>query len=419
MPTRALLTLLLMTIAIPAGAQAASITVWSETGFRGASTEIDGSVRSLAEAGWGDRISSLRIDSGRWEICRDTDFRNCRTLDADSEEISSLGSGWNDAISSIRPVTGVAAAGETPEQVAQRLYRALLGRDAEPDGLRNAAAQISRGQIETLVRGMLASAEYRRLRSTISSPELLDQMYRALLGRPADTAARRSHLAAVERGDDIEVIAALLSSEEYGAAIDLGEGDSQTTRSDRTLEASGAGLVVWGSNGRYESLSGAKVLLGSDGTVTIALTGTTPQTLTGTWTRETDRLALVAIPDIGGRRMNGRGFVILDQGELARVEVVAGTPGARSSAVLTFVADEYTPPVEETLCHQQVRAQVEDDRGVALPMLFLTPDRSRIASGREELTGDALMLADPASFEYRCEVDTRRASVLDSSIERR
>jgi hypothetical protein len=407
------------TLALSTAVQAASITVWSDNAFRGSSNEFDASIRSLTDLGWNDRISSLRIDAGRWEVCRDVDFRRCRVLDVDDEEIAALEPGWNDTISSLRPVTGVAASSDTAEDVAQRLYRAILGRDADPVGLRNAAAQISRGQIEALVRSMLASTEYRNLRDTVAAPEVLDRMYRALLGRPADTAARRSYLAAIEDGEEVQVIAALLASDEYGGAIDRGETDDQTAGRDLTLEASGAGLVVWGGNGRYESVSGAQVHLGRDGAARIDLTGTTPQTLTGTWTRDSDRLAFVDIPTIAGRRMNGRGWIQLDAGELARVELVAGAVGSRSSAVFTFVADDYTPPVEETRCQQEVRAQIEGDRGAVLPLLFLTPDRSRIASGREELGGHALALADPASFEYRCEVDTRRASVLDASIERR
>src|SRR5688572_25639293 len=113
------LPVLLAIALIPAAIQAATITVWADYDFRGDSDVFDTTVSALDSAGWNDRISSLRVDSGRWEICRDNDFRNCRTL-GPGEEISRLD--WNDSISSIRPVSASAAASD-PQMVAERLYR--------------------------------------------------------------------------------------------------------------------------------------------------------------------------------------------------------------------------------------------------------------------------------------------------------
>jgi hypothetical protein len=406
----------------PTVAAAASITVWEGTAFRGASKTFDGSVRSLTEHGWSDRISSLRVDAGRWEVCRDVDFQGCRTLTA--EELATLEIGWNDSIRSLRPVDGTATARETPEVVAQRLYRAILGRDADPAGLRNAAAELERGRGELLIRGMLQSVEYRNRRAASSSAEILDQMHRALLGRPADTAARRTYLAALDRGEDDQVIRALLSSAEYGSAdiTDRGLGTPSSVPSseaDITLAASGAGLVAWGANGQYESLSGAKVALGRDGRARIDFTGNTAQTLLGTWTRESDRVARLSISEVGGRLTSAKGWVIFDHGDLAEIQVTSGTLGTRSSASMAFRADDYRPPSEETACYQQVRAQLEEERGAPMAMLFLTPDRSRLASGRYRLEGDALILAEAASLAYRCEVDSRRGVVLDATSQHR
>lgn len=404
-------------ILLAAGARAVEITVWDSTGFRGASATFDRTVRNLDDLGWNDRISSVRIDSGRWELCRENDFRTCQTLSA--EAIEALGPGWNDAISSLRPVAAAAVETETrtetPEQVGKRIYRAILGREADPQGLGQAAAEIKRGRTEIFIRGMLQSAEYRRLRSQRSSAQILDQMYRAVLDRPADSAAR-TYLTQLDRGEDAEVVLALFRSEEYGT--DIGESDAGVS-SNIDVEAIGSGFVVSGTNGRYDSLSGVKVALGRDGRARIDLTGTTPQTLTGTWTRESDDLLLLSIPDISGRRANGRGFVMMDGANLARVEVTSGRPGSRSSTVITFLADDYTPPREETACLQEIRAQLEDERGTALAMLFLAPDRSRLTTGRERLVGDALVLADAGSLAYRCDVDIRRGTVVDASSERR
>jgi hypothetical protein len=416
-PRARLACLVLSASTLAASAHAAQIVVWEHPDFRGAAAEFDGSVRSLEALGWNDRISSLRIDSGQWEVCREIDYRGCQVLSG--EELANLDLRWNDAISSLRPVSGLAAAEESPTVVARRLYRAILGRDADAEGLRNAAAEIQRGRMESLIHAMLSSAEYRNLRAQRSAAERLDQMYRALLGRPADTVARRSYLAALERGDEVEVIADLLASEEYGSR-DLEDDDRDGLgEEDRVVQASGSGLVIWGANGRYESITGAKVALGRDGGARIDFTGTTAQTLNGTWTRESEKVARLSFPEIGGRRTSAEGWVMLDDDELARIELTSGTPGARSSAVMAFIADDYTPPADETACQQEVRAQLEEDRGAPLAMLFLTPDRSRVATGRDRLDGEAVVLAAPGSLIYRCDVDTRRDTVLDATSRRR
>ena len=60
-------------------------------------------MRDLRSIGWNDKISSLRIGSGIWELCREIDFRDCQTFRADERELGRL-RGWNDAISSLRRV---------------------------------------------------------------------------------------------------------------------------------------------------------------------------------------------------------------------------------------------------------------------------------------------------------------------------
>ena len=412
--------LLFILLLAPTAAGAASITVWEQSGFRGASTVVDDSVRRLSDFGWNDRISSLRIDSGAWEFCRDTDFRDCRTVQAG--DIASLDAAWNDAISSLRPVDttntgnrGDSTVGRSHEETARRVYRALLGHDPDAGGLRAATHDVARGDLAGVVRGMTQSAEYRRLRTAHSATELLDQMYRGILDRPSDAAARRSYLSALQRGEDVDVALALFASDEYRTA----DNRDSSTGEDLALAADGNGMVVWGANGKYEALHSVSATLGHDGRARIELTGATSQTLTGTWTRDgADRVSLT-IPDVAGHRLNANGTLLLDGAKLARFEVIAGALGAQESAVMTFVADDYDLPREEVLCHQAARARLEDERGAPMVMLFLEPERSRVSSGRQELAGNALGLADPSRYSYTCEVDTRRGQVLDASIRRR
>ena len=80
-----------------------SITVYENSNFRGASREFIGEDRNLGRTPFNDRISSVRVQ-GRWEVCTDAEFRGrCRIVEG---EIRNLNGGFNDSISSMRPVRG-------------------------------------------------------------------------------------------------------------------------------------------------------------------------------------------------------------------------------------------------------------------------------------------------------------------------
>lgn len=77
------------------------LKVWAKDDFRGSSTVFDQRENDLARSGWNDRISSLEVQSGEWEVCKRTDYRSCRVLR--SRQVADLGD-WDDAISSLRPI---------------------------------------------------------------------------------------------------------------------------------------------------------------------------------------------------------------------------------------------------------------------------------------------------------------------------
>jgi hypothetical protein len=87
-----------------AATASAQITVYDDIEYRGPALTFNGDVRDLRSAGWNDRISSLRIGPGVWEICRDVDFRDCRVVRSDERDLRR--SGWNDSISSLRSLGG-------------------------------------------------------------------------------------------------------------------------------------------------------------------------------------------------------------------------------------------------------------------------------------------------------------------------
>jgi hypothetical protein len=77
--------------------------VHADAGYRGGALQLDGVVPDLSRLRFNDRISSISILSGVWEVCTDANFRGkCATLDTSMPRLNDLR--LNDNISSIRPV---------------------------------------------------------------------------------------------------------------------------------------------------------------------------------------------------------------------------------------------------------------------------------------------------------------------------
>jgi len=80
----------------------AEITVYRDSGFRGASTTFTGEMPNLDRTGFNDQISSMRF-RGEWEVCTDAYYRgSCQRFDGDVSNLSRWG--MNDRISSMRPI---------------------------------------------------------------------------------------------------------------------------------------------------------------------------------------------------------------------------------------------------------------------------------------------------------------------------
>ena len=403
-------------LTLPIAARAAEITVWEHEDFRGASTVIDGAT-SRIESGWNDRISSFRVNSGAWELCRDWDYRNCRIVGPGTEELARLESGWNDAISSLRPVSASTAPGSNAETVAQRLYSGLLGRDADPEGLRSAAAQIRAGRLNDVVASLTQSQEFRSLSQRLSPSELLDQLYRGLLGRSADASARTAYLPRIQRGDIDNVVLDLIGSEEFGSGSTAGEGSGPSSVTQNEVRAKGTGVVIWGGKKYFDTVSSARVELASNGRIQIRFDGSTPQTLGGTYTRESPNFVRVDTIDVPQRGvLNVDGGVAFERNQLARVDVSSGTQGTRDRVVYTFVADGYRLPPEESLCQEEIRGRLESQGHSGKKLAFLAPERSRSSSNRYRLNGEVVILSENTSAQYSCEVDSRSNQLLDARI---
>lgn len=93
----------LAALALAGAAQAAELTLYEHPNFIGAQATLRGWTPNVSRVGFNDRTSSLVVDSGRWEVCTDADFRgSCVILTRG--EYPTLDRRLNDRISSAREV---------------------------------------------------------------------------------------------------------------------------------------------------------------------------------------------------------------------------------------------------------------------------------------------------------------------------
>jgi hypothetical protein len=80
------------------------VVLYQEDNFRGASLEVNGEVARIKQMRFDDRVSSIRVLSGTWELCEDDAFRGrCITVSRDEPRLDRMG--FDDKLSSLRPVS--------------------------------------------------------------------------------------------------------------------------------------------------------------------------------------------------------------------------------------------------------------------------------------------------------------------------
>jgi Beta/Gamma crystallin len=80
------------------------IELFEHIHYEGRSLGLAAATTNLTQANYNDKVSSIVVRSGRWELCTDADFRGrCFALDA-GEYPDLTQRGLNDMISSVRPV---------------------------------------------------------------------------------------------------------------------------------------------------------------------------------------------------------------------------------------------------------------------------------------------------------------------------
>jgi hypothetical protein len=105
-----------------------------------------------------------------------------------------------------------------PQFIAERVYRALIGREAEPSVLADVAADIERGRLRQRVNALVVSAEFRSHVYGLPPDRILAQIYQGLFDHDPDpSAANWQRLIALAKYAD--VISGLIATPEFKARL--------------------------------------------------------------------------------------------------------------------------------------------------------------------------------------------------------
>jgi hypothetical protein len=82
----------------------AAVVLYDDGDYSGKSLAVNGPIASLGKHGMGDRISSVEVRRGVWQLCEDSNYEGtCTTLEPGRHHLSG---GMHDEASSIRPLYG-------------------------------------------------------------------------------------------------------------------------------------------------------------------------------------------------------------------------------------------------------------------------------------------------------------------------
>jgi hypothetical protein len=85
------------------GGRGPAVVIFSKPGFQGHSFYADHEVRKLSSKDMDDKVSSIRVLSGVWQVCKDDNFEGrCEIVDRSMPDTRVIN--MDDKISSIRPV---------------------------------------------------------------------------------------------------------------------------------------------------------------------------------------------------------------------------------------------------------------------------------------------------------------------------
>jgi hypothetical protein len=204
----------------PAGSVAAArdeLTLYSRSNLRGDRRTFADGVRDLDRYEWRDRAASIRVEGDAWELCRETDYRDCTAFAPGEYELDDTR--FEGRLRSIRPLRGDGEE-ETytraqARYISQRLYRAFLDRKVDEESIRAVVDEVQAGRLRAQIDSIVRSPEFRSQSAPLGADALLDQIYEGLLGRPVDPGGTRTYLKRIERREYAAVVIAIIESREF------------------------------------------------------------------------------------------------------------------------------------------------------------------------------------------------------------
>jgi hypothetical protein len=144
------------------------------------------------------------------------------TLDADGTPLSSdfylrLAAEATKMIKGLRPLTEEIPVSHLNYKVhVKHGYRAILGRDADPDGLNSYVEFLeSGGTLLQFCQKLVDSDEFKNNSKHIPAQDLADRLYQQILKRPGDPGGLEGTIKAIEEGHIAQRAAGMLSSQEF------------------------------------------------------------------------------------------------------------------------------------------------------------------------------------------------------------
>jgi hypothetical protein len=126
------------------------------------------------------------------------------------------------------------------DAITRRLYQGVLGREADPEGLRSNAANIRRGGLEAAVRVLVESDEFANGTGNKGPRQILNQFYNGLLGRTPDSSGVSAFMPRMDRAQYASVVMEIVNSSEFQNKLGSGgsaSGSVNDTPSVSTLDA--------------------------------------------------------------------------------------------------------------------------------------------------------------------------------------
>lgn len=289
--------------------------------------------------------------------------------------------------------------------IAARLYNAILGRDGDGTGPRDAAFQIMGGHLDTQVEAMFNSPEFRQKSSRMSAADILDQIYQGLLDRRTDDGGVRTYLRDIEQRHYAAVVVRIIGSTEFDTKM-LGRPDRADRRGNgRPMYSNEVRAMRAAEECQTEVLEQVRI----DVSGPVLLRFETMDVSSAGWGTNSIRGFAIDMLD-QNRRLSYRCDVERDRFGPSRVTYNYEGGRSRRTQTSRNARDFSLPSVRS--CQDAVQIEIgreRDRRDVA----FDSAGLAEWSGGLERVFGRGGELGTRFMFEYRCDVERGRVTVAD------